>query len=427
MLNKDKILLYFDRAIIACLCLLIFCLPFAKAGVEIFVWSALFIWIVKRVLGYRTESFGGMFPETALNRALGVFIAVNALSGILSANLGLSLRGFFGKELKFLAIFFMLVEVVNSRERLRIVLMAIIASVVLIVVDAWAQYFGGTDFIRGYDWARLRVSFSTANDFSGWLIVVIPLLLGLPAIGKPRIGKALKVLSLVLAVVLFVCLLATYSRGAWLGFATGIFFTAWFVFKNLTLKIKTVCLSMGIGLVAIFLILPQPIKAKIGGIGRINFKFSETVNARIKSTLKTEEGSTPIRLNLWKEALQITRDHPLTGCGLNTYSMVARGYKSFDWGGVYPHNSYLQMAAETGLLGLFAFLWVLFTFFKTGMRHLNQKRDPLVLGLLSGIAAFLVQAFFDTNLYALQLVVLFWYMVGLTIAVIKLGPDISDP
>ena len=77
------------------------------------------------------------------------------------------------------------------------------------------------------------------------------------------------------------------------------------------------------------------------------------------------------------------------------------------------------MAAETGLLGLFAFLWVLFSFFKMGLQHFNQKRDYLVLGLLSGILAFLVQSFFDTNLYALQMVVLFWFMLGLTVAVIK--------
>lgn len=206
-----------------------------------------------------------------------------------------------------------------------------------------------------------------------------------------------------------------------MGFITGISLMGGYVFKKFTLKIRLLCLSAGVGLLAIFLILPQPIKAKVSAIGRIDFKSGATVNARIKSIAKTGEGSTPIRFNLWREALRITRDYPLTGCGLNTYSIVARDYKSFDWGGVYPHNSYLQMAAETGLFGLFAFFWVLFTFFKTGLQYLNQKRDYLVLGLLAGILAFLVHAFFDTHLYSLQLVVLFWYMLGLTVAVIHLN------
>ena len=94
---------------------------------------------------------------------------------IFSTNFGLSLRGFFGKELKFLVIYFMLVEVINSKERLRNVLITIVASAVLMIADAGAQYFFGVDFIRGYPWQRLSASFAFASGFAGWLIVIIPL------------------------------------------------------------------------------------------------------------------------------------------------------------------------------------------------------------------------------------------------------------
>lgn len=419
-MEKEKIILYCDRAIMTCLCFLIFFLPFAKAGVEIFTWLAIFFWISKRALGYRAGSLWGLFPKTELNKALGLFIAVNALSTIFSVNFGLSARGFFGKELKFIAIYFMLVEVINSRERLRILLFTIIASVVLIITDAGVQYFRGADFLKGYERERISASFSTGNDFAGWLIIIIPLFLSLLAVGKGNIGKGLKALLLILIISLIVCLLATFARGGWLGFVISIFLMAYYAIKNFSLKTKILCLSTGICLLAIFLILPQPIKVKISAIGRINFKSCETVNARIKSTLKIEKGSTPVRINLWKEALRIIRDYNFSGCGLNTYSIVARKYKSFEQGGIYPHNSYLQMTAETGLLGLFAFLWVLFGFFKMGLRHLNEKKNSIALGLLAGISAFLVHAFFDTHLYALQLVVLFWFMLGLTVAVINI-------
>jgi len=49
-----------------------------------------------------------------------------------------------------------------------------------------------------------------------------------------------------------------------------------------------------------------------------------------------------------------------------------------------------------------------------------NKNTALVVGLLAGISGFLVQSFFDNNLYALQLVVLFWFMMGLTMAVINI-------
>ena len=423
MLNNDKIILYCDRAIVACLCLLIFCLPFAKAGVETFVWLAIFLWILKRVLGYRAKALWGMFPKTELNKALGVFIAVNAISTIFSVNLGLSLRGFFGKELKFMAIYFMLVEVINSRERLINILISIIASAVLITADAAIQYFSGEDLLRGYQFEKFTASFASSNGFAGWLIVIILLFLGMLTVDR-IIGKKLKVLLPILIILLLSCLLMTYSYGAWLGFSIGIFLMACYIIKNSILKIKILCLSVGICLVAIFLFIPQPIKAKVKAMGRINFKFVQTINEKIKSIVKTKEGSILIRVDLWKESLMIIRDYPLTGCGLNTYSIVARRYKTFEGGGIYPHNSFLQMAAETGLLGLTAFLWILFIFFKMGVQRLNKKNNTLMLGLLAGILAFLVHSFFDTHLYALQLVVLFWFILGLTVAVIKLESDI---
>lgn len=421
-MNRERIILYFDRAIMVFLCLVVFCLPFSKAGIESFLWPAIFLWILKRVFGYKGNSFLGL-PKTNLNKALGIFIAVILLSVVFSENIGLSLRGFFGKELKFLAIYFMLVEVVTTKERLKSVLIVFVSSAVFIAADAAIQYFYGVDFIRGFEWARSRASFSTSNGFAAWLIVVIPLFLGFLALGK-GLSKKLKFLLSILVILLLICLLATYARGAWLGFVIGILFMFFYLFKNLKLKTKLLLLFFSVGLLAVFLILPHSLKSKITAIGRLNFRSYVTINERIKSFIKIEEGgSNLVRLRLWSEALRITRDFPLVGCGLNTYATVAKGYKSFDQGGIYPHNSYLHMSAETGLLGLFAFLFVLSIFFKTGIRRLNKVNDMLILGLLSGVLAFLVQSFSDDLLYSLQLVVLFWYMLGLTIAVIKLETE----
>ena len=419
-MNKERIILYFDRAIMVFLCLVVFCLPFSKAGIESFLWPAIFLWILKRVFGYKVGSFLNL-PKTDLNKALGIFVAAIFLSVVFSANIGLSLRGFFGKELKFLAIYFMLVEVVTTRKRLKSVLIVFVASAVLITADAAVQYFYGVDFIRGFEWARSRASFSTSNGFAAWLIVVIPLFLGFLALGK-GLSKKLKFLLSILVILLLICLLATYARGGWFGFIIGILFMFFYIFKNLKLKTKLLLLFFSVGLLAAFLILPHSLKSKITAIGKLNFRSYVTINERIKSFIKIEEGgSNLVRLRLWSEALRITKDFPMVGCGLNTYSIVARGYKSFEQGGIYPHNSYFQMLAETGLLGLFAFLFVLYSFFRMGLRYLNQKKDYLALGFLSGILAFLAHAFFDTHFYSLQLVVLFWFMLGLTVAIIKLG------
>ena len=419
MLNKNKVILYCDRIIMVCLCFSFFCLPFAKAGVETFIWVAIFIWLLKRTLGYRTGAFWGMLPETKLNKALGIFILANLISVIFSTHFGLSLRGLVGKELKFLIIYFMLVEVVNSKERLKAVLTTIIVSVVLMIADAAVQYFSAKDFLRGNLYTRLTASFSSSNGFAAWLIVIIPLFLGLLVSGK-AVGKRLKSLLLVLSILLSACLLMTYTRGAWLGCAIGLSLIGYYAIKGSSLKTKRILLLSSISLLFLFLILPRPIRNIMKDVGSMNFRLSQTLNQRLGSVMKISEGSSLIRINLWQESLMIMKDYPLTGCGLNTYSKVAPHYKRFEGGGIYPHNSFLQMGAEIGLLGLFAFLWLLFVFFKEGFRFFRKTGNFIVLGLLSGISAFLVHAFFDTHLYSLQLVILFWFMLGLTVSIMNL-------
>ena len=419
-MEKTRIILFIDRVLMVCLCCLIFILPFRKAGIEVFAWLAIFLWIFKKTLNYAFGTMREIISPTDINKALGIFIAANAISTIFSVNHALSLRGFFGKELKFIAIYFMIVEVINNKGRLRNVLMAIMASAVLIIADAGVQYMRGVDFISKnpmWNGVRLSASFTMPNGFAGWLIVIILLILGLLAADKP-VAKKSKALLLILALLLFVCLLLSYSRGAWLGLSIGIFLMAGYAIKNSALKIRLLWLLILVSLLSLLIFLPQPIKNKIETKGRINYSINRVVND-LRSMGNTEEVPGSVRINLWKESLMIIRDYPFIGCGLNTYARVAPNYKIFQYGVSYPHNSFLQMAAETGIVGLSSFLWVLFVFFKMGVRYLNQRRDPLVLGMIAGVLAFLAHSFFDTHFYALQLAVLFWFLMGLTTATIK--------
>lgn len=422
MILRAKIIRYCDQAIFICLCLLIFCLPFAKAAVETFTWMAMFFWLSKRILGYRTESFFGLFPVTDINKALAVMVIANAVSIIFSAYPGLSFRGFFGKELKFLAIFFMLVESISSKQRLKGVLITIIASALLITVDAAVQVYTGKDFLRGYPYDTFSASFYAATGFASWLTVVIPVLVGI-AMSKILPDRRLKYLLFATAFVQFLYLIKTLSRGAWIGFAIASFFMGYYIFRELNFKKRVLCLSSVAVFLAVVLFMPRPLMFKIKDAIRVKLNLSQTISQRMSSIAQINKGSVSERIYWWQEAIRIIKDYPLFGCGINTYSRVALKYKSFEYGGGYPHNSYLQKAAEIGLPGLLAFLWLLFLYFKTGFLYLKSNKDYLVLGILSGILAFLVHAFFDTHFYSLQLVILFWYMLGLTIAAIKLDPQ----
>jgi len=406
----------------ACLGAAVFCLPFAKAAIEAFVWLAVFVWLLKRALGFRSDAVFGMLPRTEMNRALGVLAAACVLSTLFSVDHGLSLRGLFGKELKFLAIYFILAEVIIDKKRLGVILGMMVASAALMIADAGAQYFGGRDFLRGLPlWgggSRLTASFSFPNAFAGWLAPMIPLFTGLTVLELPK-KKILRPLLLAGIACLIAALVLTYSRGAWLGVAAGLTLMAGYAVLKAHRKLKIVIITVLACLGLLYLLLPQPVRSTIKAKGR----FDE-VGPLAKQTfgvLTQKDGvSESVRVNYLKESLQIIKDYPVFGCGLNTYTKVVQRYKLLETSGAYPHNSFLQKTAETGLVGLGAFLGVLAVFFKTGFSYLGRQRDPLVLGLLAGTFAFCVHSFFDNHLYSLQLAVLFWFLLGLTGAVLRI-------
>ena len=83
------------------------------------------------------------------------------------------------------------------------------------------------------------------------------------------------------------------------------------------------------------------------------------------------------------------------------------------------------MAAETGLLGLGAFLWIIATLFKTSLANLKKINDKfygaILIGLLAGLFAFLCHSFVDVDLYSLPLRYLMWFVIGLIFAVQRIA------
>jgi O-antigen ligase len=125
----------------------------------------------------------------------------------------------------------------------------------------------------------------------------------------------------------------------------------------------------------------------------------------------------------WKEALTIIRDRPIFGFGLNTYSIVGRRFNE-GWGG-YPHNCYLHMTAEIGIVGLMSFVWIAVALYKVVFAAMARVVKPfersLLKGALAGFSGFLIHSAFDTFFYSVQLGSLMWIMMGMLVSLSRLS------
>jgi O-antigen ligase len=103
----------------------------------------------------------------------------------------------------------------------------------------------------------------------------------------------------------------------------------------------------------------------------------------------TSEGG---RTKLWGEAFDLSLAHPLTGVGVHCFSTAAdqarrlAGESYLRWHAV--HNSYLQVAAEVGLIGFTVYMLIylrsLRTFFRLSRSRL-QSPQALEIAALSGL------------------------------------------
>lgn len=100
----------------------------------------------------------------------------------------------------------------------------------------------------------------------------------------------------------------------------------------------------------------------------INKRFDEGVQ-ELQSTNAPEITSMGIRRVMWQTTAEIVRDAPLFGYGLGSYTDEYRTRivkTQTGWKATLaedPHNQYLLILAETGLLGLAVFAWFLFSAF----------------------------------------------------------------
>jgi O-antigen ligase len=232
-------------------------------------------------------------------------------------------------------LFTVLFSTVRSPGAVRLVLwMFVFGLVVSVVIDSLT----GVVTSEGAD-GRLEGAAGDPNFLAAMIIVAVVLGLGLLATTRSAVLR----LSLVGAVVfLAVAFLATGSRG---GFVAALLtaVAALVVFRGRRIYVVTALLiAVGIGV---------PV-------------LSASPDTWQRLT-EYDDGGTG-RVDLWTVAWRMTEDHPVAGVGFNNFRVVSPDYvrepgslERVDFLVEQPqvvHNTYLELLAETGVIGLLLFV-----------------------------------------------------------------------
>jgi O-antigen ligase len=122
------------------------------------------------------------------------------------------------------------------------------------------------------------------------------------------------------------------------------------------------------------------------------------------------------RLDLWLSSLEMLRDHPLLGVGLDNFVYVyqqtyLREGAAAEPSLSHPHNWILNFWLSVGILGLVAFCWLLVSFWREARRGLPNW---LVAGALGAMADMLVHGFIDNSYFLVDLAFVFWLCLAVS-------------
>src|SRR5262252_7587444 len=287
--------------------------------------------------------------------------------------------------LKTVIVFILMVNLIDTRRRLFSLWKLVVVCGAALGLGAIRSYTRGEFTAMGVRIEGLVGGmFENPNDLATALDLLLPFAVALALMGK---GFA-RLFYLVCAAILAVGVLVTLSRGGPLGLIAMGGMLLWKLGSGR--RVKTI---LAAGLICGILLAVMP-----GGYG-----------ARIATIFNTEQdqtGSAQLRRELMERAASIAISRPIVGVGMGNFHIYSIHEKA-------AHNGYLEIAAELGVIGLIAYLILIFTPLRSlhrierqtrGMRSKSEREMYwLSVSIQAAFIAYMVCSFFASIQYL-------WYL-----------------
>jgi O-antigen ligase len=368
-----------------------------------------------------------LLPLCALIVASLLSVAVGSIAGTGRA----SSAAQFGEMMKFVVPIFLCFAIAwgglsaaDVRKLVRVLVLAavgtsVIVGLVSIFSDWFVRTFGWTDplWYGNASIARARVPLSGGIQSGAFLVMVFPVCLQMYYASKERRQMLFFLLStIVIALGIVFC----FSRAV---LATAALTVVGMFLARSESKGR---FSKGGRKWAFIILLVVAVTVLVSSVNfeRLIFRGRQSRSLEIR-----RKGA--------EVALQVIAEYPLVGTSFarvyprQVTGFVPDGYRGGGMAIIFykgevspvdPHNLFLMIGAELGLLGFAAFMWLIYGVFKTlksasASEQLPPSGKLVVSGFMWGIFAFVFQSLGSSLLLTdLRVATLFWTFVGIALA-----------
>ncbi len=351
-------------------------------------------------------------PRTPLDRPLLLFYGAMLLSTFLGPDPMHSLAGY--RKLWLVGAFFVTYALVDERQFGEQLIELVMTVAAVLAAYGIVQHYTGIDWARELlgkqpdldaFWLGRREGFRTEGLFPSGITYAHNLLFPLSFVTAllfapgPRWQKRWQkktLLWLAWGCMIF-ALLFSLTRGVWIAYG---------------------CVLMVCGLVRG----RGALLNAVGGIvvcGLFLLSAGDGVRERASEVFDLQAASNVARSRIWQANLDMIQDQPLFGWGYGNYKQFRAPYYAR-----YPeadtdahaHNMYLQIGADSGLVGLCAFLVLIAVVLGKGWQiYASLTTEPLkscALGILLSVLGFLIGGVTQHNFGDAEVVIVLWAVLG---------------
>ncbi len=373
----------------------------------------LLAWLLHRAV------FGGeRLPHAAVGPVFAIFVCGLALSLTVAQDIAPGIGALF-QWVKALTVYFLALDFLRTRRQVVGALIALLVAgsgEALIGLTQFGSGAGPASFAIGDDNSRAYGTFGRPNSYAGYLEMILPIALIFgwwvwqqrDRNGSP-FQRWLSLVALGGAGLIGLAILASFSRGAWLGTAGGLGLMILLASRRSRAVAITVVVAVGaLAGLGGYAVLPENIRMRADSI------LGNAAAPDVRTAYITAENFAVVeRLAHWWAGIRMFEQNLPLGVGLGNFNVRFAEFTispTFLVSQGHAHNYYIHVAAEAGLVGLTTYLLLLCVLIGTGLRALQQLsqpgRDPfaraLTIAVLGTITAVAIHNIFE-NLHVLSM------------------------
>jgi O-antigen ligase len=394
-MERERVLRYIDQIILFCLCVLVIFLPIAHTeSIRAFsLGIPAGLWIIKAILCRRF-----LFVRTPVDLPILLFTLVAGLSVITAVDPRYSLHEFISEWIIGICLFYLAVNNVRP-DQMKYILGALLIGNIIMVGYGIFDFFrdGGQILNRA---TRAGSLHSGLGTFSTYLVTIIPYAFTAFFFLEKKSHRF--IILILLSLNLF-ALVLTYSIGSWIAIVVLALMAGWKFAPR-----KVFIPSLLLITLIIFLGAPQKI-----------FQYYDRLTAS-----NTSPDFYNSRWILAKLSLEKIKEAPfqMNGFGRRTFAKKFRGFiEKYKWESTmwHAHNTFLNVAIQTGLQGLLLFCLLLYRMLKY-CRETEKSGGSAVIRYFSLATFMMIVAFFFRNIsddfFIDDSALLFWFLSGIVFA-----------